>query len=96
MQKFSQKDVENYFGKYGALGSVLLREPIGSNLDVLPEQKRNEILSHKFAFVCYKEAKSAMRAVNEVPYLKIEDKNYNIELEGLCSTLKNSNLVPEE
>jgi hypothetical protein len=78
------------------LGSVLVREPIETNLNVLPEQKRNEILQHKFAFVCYKEAKSAMRAVNEVPYYKIEDKKYNSELDSLVNTLKSHNLVPEE
>jgi hypothetical protein len=63
---------------------------------VLPEQKRNEILQHKFAFVCYKDAKSAMRAVNEVPYYKIEDKSYNSELDKLVSDFKNTSGVPEE
>jgi len=75
---------------------VLVKEPDGSNLEVLPEQKRNEILTHKFAFVCYKDPKSAMRAVNEVPYYKIEDNKYNSELETLVSNLRKHSLVPEE
>lgn len=74
----------------------MVREPAGTNLEVLPEQKRNEILLHKFAFVCYRDAKSAMRAVNEVPYYKIEDKSYNSEIDGLVSSLRTSNVVPEE
>lgn len=75
---------------------MLVKEPDGSNLEVLPEQKRNEILTHKFAFVCYKDPKSAMRAVNEVPYYKIEDNKYNSELETLVSNLRKHSLVPEE
>lgn len=69
---------------------------MSSSLDILPQQKKNEILQHKFAFVCYKEPKSAMKVVNEVPYLKINDKNYNNDIENLCSSVKNSNLIPEE
>lgn len=75
---------------------MLVKEPTGSNLEVLPEQKRHEILTHKFAFVCYKDPKSAMRAVNEVPYYKIEDNKYNSELETLVSNLRKHSLVPEE
>jgi len=37
-----------------------------------------------------------MRAVNEVPYYKIEDKKYNTELDNLVVKLRNYNVVPEE
>ena len=76
----------------------MVKEPTlqGTSLENLPEGKRNEILHHKFAFVCYKDPKSAMRAVNEVPYYKIEDKKYNTELDNLVVKLRNYNVVPEE
>ena len=64
-------------------------------LEKLPENKRHEILSHKFAFVCFKEPEAARRAVNEVPYSMISNNKYNEELTAVCSTLTGIK-VPQE
>jgi hypothetical protein len=52
-------------------------------------------LSHKFAFVCYKNPDSARRAVNEVPYLRISDKTYNEEVERISQILNKLNFENE-
>jgi RNA recognition motif-containing protein len=85
---FSDKDIENYFSAYGPLGSTLIRVPKENELSKLPDDKRNQILTHKYAFICYKNFDDAERAVNRVPYLKIQDKNYNTELERVAELLK--------
>ncbi len=85
---FSDKDIENYFSAYGPLGSTLIRVPKENELSKLPDDKRNQILTHKYAFICYKNFDDAERAVNRVPYLKIQDKTYNTELEKLAELLK--------
>jgi polyadenylate-binding protein len=93
---WSREDIEKFFSKYGELGSILIREPDEKNLsDKLPEEKRNHILSHKFAFVCYKNFDSAKRAVNEVPYYKVHDKDYNTEIDNLIELLRKQDLEEE-
>ncbi len=75
---------------------MLLKEPDSGLLEKLPEDKRKDILHHKFAFVCYKDPQSAINAVNEVPYSKIEDSNYNNKLNGICKIIKPYDIIPEK
>lgn len=88
---FSEKDIENYFSAYGPLGSTLIREPKENELSKLPDEKKNQILSHKYAFICYKNFDDAENAVNKVPYLRIQDKAFNEELEKIAALLLNQN-----
>lgn len=95
-KSMTKEDILNFFSKYGELGSVLIKEPDVTNLDSrLPEEKRKQILSHKYAFICYKNFDSAMKAVNEVPYYKLNDKEYNNELNKLVEVLGKNGLEQE-
>jgi len=62
----------------------------------LPEEKKNQILSHKYAFICYKNFDDAEKAVNKVPYYKITDKEYNDNLDKLANLLKSQPEFKEE
>lgn len=87
-KEWSREDIEKYFSKYGTFGSILIREPDAKLLsDKLPEEKRNQILAHKYAFICFKEFDAAKYAVNQVPYYKIVDKAYNAEVDRLVSNV---------
>jgi RNA recognition motif-containing protein len=93
---FSDKDIENYFSAFGPLGSTLIRVPKENELTKLPDDKKNQILTHKYAFICYKNFDDAENAVNKVPYFKIQDKAYNTELEKIAELLKKqSEFKPE-
>jgi len=86
---WSKEDIVKFFSKYGELGSILIREPDEKALDPkLPEDKKNYILSHKFAFICFKDFDAARRAVNEIPYYKLHDKTYNAEIDKLVDLLR--------
>ncbi len=89
---FSKSDVEKFFSKYGQIGSALIQEPDEKQLDKLPEEKRNQILQHKYAFICFKDFDAAKRAVNEVPYYKINDKAYNANVDKFVALLKGKNV----
>jgi polyadenylate-binding protein len=91
---WTRDQINSYFSRYGELGSTLIRDPDPTNLEKLPEGKRNQILSHKFAFICFKEFEAASRAVNQIPFLKIHDNEYNQELARLVELL-NKNGVEE-
>lgn len=86
---FSDKDIEAHFSAYGPLGSTMIKVPKENELSKLPDDKRNQILTHKYAFICYKNFDDAERAVNRVPYMKIQDKAFNTELEKIAELLKN-------
>lgn len=70
----------------------------------IPEEKKQFILNHKYAFICYKKFDSASIVVNQVSYLKITNKEYNSELlsivkllKGYCDTsMIKQNLIKEE
>lgn len=92
---WTKEQIQDYFSRYGELGSTLIRDPDPTNLEKLPEGKRNQILSHKFAFICFKDFDAASRAVNQIPYLKINDDEYNQEVSRLVELL-NKNGVEEK
>ena len=95
-KSFSNDDIVKFFSKYGELGSVLVKEPEANLLDSkLPTEKKDQILSHKYAFICYKNFDSAMRAVNEVPYFKLNNNNYNDEVKTLVEVLKKNGVKDE-
>ena len=94
-KSFSNEDIENFFSTYGPLGSTMIREPREGELNKLPEEKKNQILSHKYAFICYKNFDDAERAVNTVPYFKVSDKLYNEKVQKLSELLKKNNLPDE-
>lgn len=94
-KEWSKADVEKYFSRYGPIGSTLIVEPDPKNLAELPEEKKKQIVSHKFAFVCFKDFEPANKAVNQVPYYKVHDKAYNAEVDKLVEVLR-KNSVEEE
>ncbi len=87
-KSWSTDDVKKFFSKFGELGSVLVKEPNEAGLDKLPEEKRAQILSKKYAFICFKEFDAAKNAVNEVPYYKLNDHAYNAEVDKLVNHVK--------
>ena len=94
-KSWSTEDIKKYFSTYGELGSVLVKEPEPANLEKLPEEKKNQILSHKYAFICYKDFDAAKNAVNKVPYFKLSDTVYNKDIERLSELLSKNSVEKE-
>ena len=94
---WSEKDIKEYFSKYGEIGSMIVREPEADKLKKeLPEEKKRHILNHKYAFVCFKSLDGpAKKAVAKVPYLKILDEAYNKKIEAIAKKV-NSDGVSED
>lgn len=97
-KSWDEEKIKNYFKKYGEIGSMLVREPDPERLNKqLPEEKRKQILEHKYAFVCFKSLDGpAKNAVQKVPYLKISDKAYNDKMEELVKVLKKEKVGEED
>ena len=87
---WSEKDIKDYFSKYGEIGSMIVREPEADKLKAeLPEEKKRHILNHKYAFVCFKSLDGpAKKAVARVPYLKILDSEYNKKIDDIAKKAK--------
>ena len=96
-KSWSEEDIKKYFSKYGEIGSMIVRVPEEDKLKKeLPEEKRKHILEHKYAFVCFKSLDGpAKKAVAKVPYLKLEDEEYNKKIEQIGKTV-NENGVDED
>lgn len=76
----SDQSVVQYFSKYGEIGSYLIKENSVSSIHTLPEKKKQFILNHKYGFICFKSCQNAMKALSEIPYLKLKDDDYNTQL----------------
>jgi hypothetical protein len=83
------------FSSYGEILSVFVKESDQKLLEKLPEEKRKYILEHQFAFITFKDPNSAGRVVNEVPYLKQNNKSHNEELRRIVETIKKSTPIEE-
>ena len=72
-KEWSEKDVKKYFSKYGEIDSMIVKVPEANVIKKeLPEDKKRQILNHKYAFVCYKSLDGPAKiVVSKVPYLKI-------------------------
>jgi polyadenylate-binding protein len=94
---WSEKEVRDYFSKYGEISSMLVKSPDPSKLNKnLPEEKRNNIINHKYAFVCYKSLDGpAENAVAKVPYLKLFDDSYNNKIEEFAEILRKQKVKEE-
>ena len=91
-KNLSEDDIRKLFVSYGEILTVFVKEVDEKNLEKLPEEKRKDISEHKFAFITFKNPESASKLVNEQPYLKINDKNYNTELVSIVEVLKQTEL----
>ena len=91
---WSEKDIKDYFSKFGEIGSMIVREPEADKLKKeLPEEKKRHILNHKYAFVCFKSLDGpAKKAVAKVPYLKIMDDGYNKKIEEISKKVIESGI----
>ena len=96
-KNWSEDDVRNYFSKYGEISSMLVKSPDPSKLNKnLPEEKRKNIINHKYAFVCYKSLDGpAENAVAKVPYLKLFDESYNKKIEEFAEILRKQKVKEE-
>ena len=94
---WTEDDVRKYFSKYGEISSMIVKSPDPSKLNKnLPEEKRNNIINHKYAFVCYKSLDGpAENAVAKVPYLKLFDESYNNKIEEFAEILRKQNVKEE-
>jgi len=88
--------IVNHFKVYGEIGNYIIRMPELSTLGKLPEEKRNFIMNHKYAFVCFKDFDAASKAVNKVSYEKLTNKEYNKELNAIVDALKKQQGMSEE
>jgi RNA recognition motif-containing protein len=94
-KEWSEEQIKKHFSKYGELGSVMIREPDVKSLEKLPEEKRNHILAHKYAFICYKNFDSAKSAVDTESFYKITNKEYNAKLEKLVQLVRKEGVEEE-
>jgi polyadenylate-binding protein len=97
-KSWSEDDIKKYFSKYGEIGSMIVRTPEADKLKKeLPEEKRKHILEHKYAFVCFKSLDGpAKKAVAKVPYLKIDDEEYNKKIEEISNKVKEAGLGEDD
>ena len=95
---WSEKDIKEYFSKYGEIGSMIVREPEADKLKKeLPEEKRRHILNHKYAFVCFKSLDGpAKKAVARVPYLKLIDADYNKKIDDIAKAAKENGVGEDD
>ena len=95
---WSEKDIKEYFSKYGEIGSMIVREPEADKLKKeLPEEKRRHILNHKYAFVCFKSLDGpAKKAVSRVPYLKTIDADYNKKIDEIAKVAQENGVKEED
>ncbi|MCQ2819442.1 MAG: hypothetical protein MJ252_19440 [archaeon] len=87
---WSEAKIKTYFEKYGKISSMIIREPEEARLNAkLPEEKKKQIMSHKYAFVCFESLDGpAVNAVNQVPYYKIDDDAFNAKMDKLAGIIK--------
>ena len=97
-KEWPEQKIKDYFSKYGEISSMIVREPEAEKLKKeLPEDKKKQILSHKYAFVCFKELDGpAKNAVAKVPYLKISDQEYNKKIEKLSEEATKEGVKDED
>lgn len=93
---FTKDKVLSFFSKYGELGSCLIND-VKTNLDSkIPEEKRQHILNHKSGFICFKSEKNAMKAVEELSYLKLSDNKYNEVLKKIADIVTTKGVISVE
>lgn len=95
-KEYSEDKIKSIFSQYGELGSVLVRDPKENIDSKIPEDKRKNILNHKFAFICFKNPENAKKAVSIAPFRKLSDNAFNEKLEGIVSTISGLKRLPEE
>jgi RNA recognition motif-containing protein len=95
-RSFSDADIENFFSAYGPLESTLIKEPTENELAKLPEEKKQQILTHKYAFICFKSFDDAEKALNKLPYYKITDKAYNEQVDKVSDLLSKQSELKSE
>jgi len=88
-------EIKKLFVNYGEVLDIFVKQTDPKLLEVLPENKRKVILDHQFAFITFKEPKAAMRVVDEFPYLKLKNKEYNNELLRVVEILRKAGVVEE-
>ena len=89
---FPNERILEFFSKYGEISSTLIKTTDQRELPILPSEKKNYILSHKYAFICYKEFDTANKVVNTVPFFKLSDELYNQNVKKLSALLKERNV----
>lgn len=72
-----------------------MKIPEENSLSKVPLEKKTLILNYQFAFITFKEFKSAERVVDEIPYFKVSDSEYNSELQSLSILVKENEIVEE-
>ena len=97
-KEWSEDDIKKYFAKYGTISSMITREPEEGRLNPeLPVEKKEQILKHKYAFVCFEKLDGpAVHAVNEVPYYKLNNKAYNDTIDKLVDVLKKEGIEEDK
>lgn len=70
-----------------------MKKPEESSLSKLPPDKKALILKYQFAFITFKDFNSAERVTDELPYFKLNDDDFNIELQILSRLLNEQKIV---
>jgi hypothetical protein len=91
----SQEQIKKLFANYGEISSVFIKPTDAASIERLPENKRNHILNHQFAFLTFKDPQGSMRLVDEFPYLKQNDKKFNEELKNIVDITRKTNEIDE-
>lgn len=81
----SEETILAKFAKYGEITSSVIRTPSQESLNKLPEEKRKEIETKKYAFINFANPESAKKVIDEVSYHKQNNSEYNARLEEIAS-----------
>ena len=94
-KNLSKEEIKKMFSLYGEILSVFVKESDQKLLEKLTEEKRRHILEHQFAFITFKDPKSAAKVVNEFPYLKQNSKTFNENLNKIVEISRKSSEIEE-
>lgn len=87
--EYSEEKIKSIFSKFGELGSCIFKKANPNQIsDKIPEEKKNEILSHQYGFVCFKDPESARKVINEVSFYKLNDSKYNEKVKAIGEVVK--------
>ena len=95
---WDEEKLKNYFSTYGEISSLIIRSPVAEKLHKnTPRCIYNNILEHKYGFVCFKSIDGpAEAAVVKVPYMKLTDEEYNKRTEEYAQKFRELHIKEED
>ena len=87
-KEYKEEEVKEIFSGYGEILSIFMKSIDSKLVEKLSEGKKKSILEHQFAFITFKDFNSASKVVDQHPYLRLNDENYNSQIRSLANTIE--------